>query len=473
MMLKKGLMNMFSLLMAVLSVLHLSCGRQSGPPKQDNTPPTVISFTPNTGPIKINESISVTFSEPVDEKTIAFSLNALKVGGSVSVPCTMKYSGTTAIFTPDYALDYSTTYNAKVGSGFADLSGNASTNETIWSFLTDVNPDTTPPRVVNIQPFYRKTDVSTTSVISIQFSEPVDMTTISKQTIKLLDAGAGKYVDYATLSYNEETMAATFKPNTLDYNKVYNVFVTTGVKDLAGLAMTVDFVSSFTTVTTSASNDITPPSITSAFPINNALNVNVNAPIGVIFSEPIDASTILPINFIVSEGSTIVTGSLRHVGKMAIFTPDNPLKYSTSYNVIITKDVTDLAGNSLSSDYTWSFMTGAQVPDTEQPSVLFTFPSDPQNNVPVYQQIVALFSEKMLQSSITQTTFELFEIQGQTLNRVTGLVITSGAMAIFTPSNPLRNSTFYTVTILKEVADLAGNEMGADYTNWSFTTEPQ
>ena len=63
----------------------------------DTTPPSVISNTPGIGAtdVSVNTSLNVTFSEAVDQSTITFVLSA----GSATVPCTMSYSGTTAIFT--------------------------------------------------------------------------------------------------------------------------------------------------------------------------------------------------------------------------------------------------------------------------------------------------------------------------------------------------------------------------------------
>lgn len=467
MVLKKSLTNVFPLLVAVLSVLHLSCGRQSEPPKQDNTPPAVTSFIPgNTETnVQINKSISVTFSEPVDEKTIAFSLVAMKTGGSALVPWTMSYNGTTATFTPDHALEYGTTYNAKVGSGVRDLSGNAMTSETVWSFLTGQNPDTTPPRVVDIQPSRGKKGVSTNSAISIMFSEPMEPATISSQTIKISNVNGDVGGD---VSYNGATAAATFTPIFgLSHNTDYTVTVT-NVQDLAKNAMTDAFTSSFKTCTSGA-DDVTPPFITSVFPLNNALNVDVNAPISVVFSEPMNAATITPVHFIVSEGTTSVTvfGDLKYVGTTALFTPSTSLKYSTTYTVTIPMAVTDLAGNGMSADYISSFTTDTSSPDTVRPFVLFTYPSNNQNTVPVFNQVLALFSEKMLASSITPTTFVLYNPNG---TPVPGYVTVSGASAFLTPALPLAFLTTYTAVINSGVTDIAGNPLNSNGHTWSFKT---
>ncbi len=51
------------------------------------------------------------------------------------------------------------------------------------------------------------------------------------------------------------------------------------------------------------------------------------------------------------------TGSV--VGNTATFTPDAALADNTVYTATVTTAVTDLAGNHLAADYTWSFTTAA------------------------------------------------------------------------------------------------------------------
>jgi predicted small lipoprotein YifL/methionine-rich copper-binding protein CopC len=101
----------------------------------DMTAPYVTATTPGdqaTG-VAVNTAPSVTFSEPVDQATITFTLSA----GGVTVPGTMSYSGTTAIFTPASNLRKNTTkYTAQVSAGVRDLAGNSMQNDYVWTFST-------------------------------------------------------------------------------------------------------------------------------------------------------------------------------------------------------------------------------------------------------------------------------------------------------------------------------------------------
>jgi hypothetical protein len=129
--------------------------------------------------------------------------------------------------------------------------------------------------------------------------------------------------------------------------------------------------------------------------------------------------------------------------------------------------VTDLAGNGMSTDYISSFTTGTSAPDAVQPSVLLTFPSNNQDNVPVFNQVITLFSEKMLASSITPTTFVLYDPNG---TPVPGQVTVSGATAFFTPALPLAFLANYTAVINSGVTDIAGNPLNSNGYTWSFKT---
>ncbi len=101
---------------------------------QDAAPPSVTATNPAAGGsnVGVNAAISTTFSEPVDQASIAFSLSA----GGIPVSCNQSYSGTTAIFSPQNMLAYSTQYTATVSAGLRDLAGNAMTADYSWKFTT-------------------------------------------------------------------------------------------------------------------------------------------------------------------------------------------------------------------------------------------------------------------------------------------------------------------------------------------------
>ena len=217
---------------------YLSSFSTGTAPAPGATPPSVVATTPGKGRIDVqpDAAISITLSAPVDPKTIVFTLSA----GSTTVPCTMSYSGATAVFTPSISLAYGTQYTATVSAGVRDLAGNAMPNDYSWSFSTIAASDGTPPVVTATTPAAGATHVALNTASRVTFSEPVDPTTI------VFTLSAGSATVPVTMSYSNAT--AIFTPSSaLKKDTQYTARVSAGVKDLAGNAMSKDYSWNFTT----------------------------------------------------------------------------------------------------------------------------------------------------------------------------------------------------------------------------------
>jgi hypothetical protein len=164
------------------------------------------------------------------------------------------------------------------------------------------------------------------------------------------------------------------------------------------------------------------------------------------------------------QGATPVPGVVTYVGTVATFNPTSDLTPNTVVTATITTGATDLAGNALAANKTWSFTTGATA-DTTAPTVSSTIPADTATGVAINQNITATFSEAMDPTTITSTTFTV--MQGAT--PVPGVVTYVGTVATFNPTSDLTPNTVVTATITTGVTDLAGNALAANKT-WSFTT---
>lgn len=103
--------------------------------------------------------------------------------------------------------------------------------------------------------------------------------------------------------------------------------------------------------------DAIPPSVISTSPASNATGVAVNTSISAIFSEAMDSSTITTDTFTVSADGNNISGTVSYSDNTATFQPSSNLSNSTSYTAKITTSVRDIAGNSMASDYSWSFTT--------------------------------------------------------------------------------------------------------------------
>ena len=422
------------------------------------TPPAVNSTNPVNAAtsVPINQKIAATFSEAMDATTITASTFTL-MQGTTAISGFVSYSGTTAMFAPSSMLAPNTIYTVTVTTGAKDLSGNALANNYVWSFTTGAAAIVTPPTVSSTNPLNNATNVALNQKVAATFSTTMDASTITTATFTLMQ---GTSFVAGTVSYSGTT--ATFAPGSnLAPNTVYTATITTGAKDLASNALAMNYVWSFTT---GAAAVITPPSVSYTDPVNAAISVPLNQKIAATFSTTMDATTLSASTFILTQGTTSVSGFVSYSGTTATFAPASNLAPNTAYTVTITTGAKDLAGNALATNYIWSFITGAAVVVTP-PTVISTSPINTATGVALNQKVAATFSTSMDASTIQTSTFQL--MQGTT--SVTGFITYSGTIATFTPASNLAPNTVYTATITTGTKDLAGNALATNYV-WSFTT---
>jgi hypothetical protein len=206
----------------------------------------------------------------------------------------------------------------------------------------------------------------------------------------------------------------------------------------------------------SPDKDTVKPTVTSTVSVNTAIGVSLNSASTANFSEEMDPLTISSATFTLKQEATTVPGVVTYTGLSAKFTPGENLSPNKLYTATITSGVQDLSGNSLASNYVWTFTTGS-VADIIAPTILSTDPLNNESDVALNKVITISFNEALDPSSVNSTTITLK--QGTT--SVKGLVTNSGKMATFKPSDILSANTSYTVTISTGVKDLAGNLIAA------------
>jgi hypothetical protein len=313
------------------------------------------------------------------------------------------------------------------------------------------------PTVTSTNPVNKATSITLNSKVSANFSVVMDSSTITNASFTLQH---GTTMVAGTQGYTGKT--ATFTPSVnLTPGTIYSAKISIAAKDYSGQTLEKDYLWSFTT---SGTRDSTSPSVTLIDPSNNLIGVSPTKSIVATFSESMDPSSITSQTFVLKQGSTSISGTVTHTSTTATFTPTSALGYNKVYTGTITTGVKDLAENSLSTNYAFSFTT-MLTPDIIAPTVNST---DPLNNATgvLNSKVVAItFSEAMDISTISASTFTL--MQGTT--PVTGTVSYSGVIATFTPSNSLVAGMTYTATITTGAKDLAGNALAAN-TVWSFTT---
>jgi hypothetical protein len=417
----------------------------------DSTRPLVESTLPAsdaTG-VSVNATVSTTFSEDMNTASVvaAFTL----MDGLVPIPGMTTVVGDTATFTPDDPLSDDTLYMARFSTAATDVAGNALANDYNWSFRTLLN---SPPTVSSTTPAPGAMGVALNTSVTAVFSE--DMAPGSIVGAFTLNDGPTPVLGVVMLVGN----TATFTPDDpLDEGTVYTASISTGVTDLAGLALASANTWMFTTI------DLARPTVESTAPAIGATGVPTSTMVSATFSESMAPAATMGA-FTLLDGLVPVLGVVTVVGDTLTFVPDNPLDEDTLYSAVISIAATDVAGNALLAPFPWTFTTG----DETDPLVLNTNPSDMDLQVALNKTITATFDEDLDGSTVTSSTFTL-NGPGPGPSTVNGMVgyTALGRVASFNPDSDLQMNTLYTARITTSVEDAAGNSLVQDEV-WSFTT---
>ncbi|MGO8757563.1 MAG: Ig-like domain-containing protein [Terracidiphilus sp.] len=107
--------------------------------------PTVTSTVPSSGATGVNVGNALTagFSIPMDSSTITATTFTLATAGGTSVSGSVAYNtGTsTATFTPNSSLAYSTSYTATITTGAKSANEAPLASNYVWTFTTGANPN--------------------------------------------------------------------------------------------------------------------------------------------------------------------------------------------------------------------------------------------------------------------------------------------------------------------------------------------
>jgi Ice-binding-like/Bacterial Ig-like domain len=221
------------------------------------------------------------------------------------------------------------------------------------------NPGTTPPTVISVEPPNGSAGVCPNTIVTATFSKAMNPATINDTTFLL--AGPGTTAVAGVVTYDAPSNTATFTPSSALAipTVLYTATITTGAKDTFGNALASDFVWTFTTGTTTCLTG--PPTVISVTPPDLSAGICPNTVVVATFSEAMNPATINSTTFLLAAGSTPVAGAVTYdaPSHVATFTPTNPLALSTHYTATITTGAQNLSGNSLASNFVWSFDTSA------------------------------------------------------------------------------------------------------------------
>jgi hypothetical protein len=206
--------------------------------------------------------------------------------------------------------------------------------------------------------------------------------------------------------------------------------------------------------------DSEPPQVIDVHPGNGEQGVVLDAEIRMTFSETMNEISVEEA-FSYTDGISIFSqshGTFTWNGNTTIFTPHALFSFDTGYTVTLSSLASDINGNSITADFSWSFQT--QI-DNIPPEIEGTVPMG--EYVSVTTAISITFNEGMDKFSVEEA-FILTPF-------INGTFRWQGNTVTFTPSSSLLFGTEYYVTIGIEAMDVLGNALDFPY-QFSFTTEP-
>ena len=346
---------------------------------QDTTAPSITATTPAADAAGANRDadITATFSEAIDPATVGTSTFQLRDPAGNVVPGTVTYNAAArrAALNPSSALAAGTRYTATITGGpggVADMAGNRLAGDHTWGFRT-AGENTSAPIVTGSSPTADATGAVIDANVTVAFSEAMDPASITSSTIELRD-GAGNLVA-ANVGYDAATTTAVIDPNQpLAVATKHTVIVkggAGGVRDATGVPLQANFSSSFTT----AGPDSAPPVVTGTWPTRDAADFGVEANIAAIFSEAMAPGSINATTVQLRDASgNLVNAVITYDPgtKSAVIDPAASLVYSAEYTVTLdggAGGVTDVAGNAMVEEYSWTFATIARTGTRANPNI--------------------------------------------------------------------------------------------------------
>jgi RHS repeat-associated protein len=430
-----------------------------------STLPAVVQVQPAnlaTG-VPENGRVVVRLAQAVQPSVIVAGTLTLSQGStSITGTVTLSNDGLSITFAPSQNLAASTNYSVAV----TNVAGGQNTPEFQSTFTTGSTTDTTNPQIVLTSPQSGNTNFPTSAPIVAQFTKPMDPATLTPQNFTVYDDTAGVYLS-ATVEVNATGTIATFVPQQpLGVGREFQAYLSSSIEDTSGNSLTGS-ATEFG-FTTAFSPDTTQPQLLGISPSNGATNVPTNGLIVLGFSKPIDPIS-LTNGFQVQSGGQPVAGgvAMSNGNELLTFTPTGGLTASTTYNVTVSSQVTDIGGLALSNPATYSFVTGTTT-NTNTPKVSVASPVSYATGVPTNSQIQLEFNEPIDPLTVTSTTFELIPSGTSTYAPGTIAVSSNGLIATFTPTIPFYPSSTYLVIASNGITDVAGNPLQY-YETYLFT----
>jgi hypothetical protein len=372
--------------------------------------PTVIAVSPaccNSSTMPTNGEIDIQYSLPIDATTLSGNVY-LNTGPSTPSFTVSLASPNVVRITPSSPWTASTQYGFCTNSSVKGTNGVAATNYCWLTYFTTTTGTDTTSGTVTIGPPNGSVNVGTNAYIRLQFSKPVDRTTINSTNVAITTGGNPIPGTWSFNYSGTDLYGVNFSPvNPLPPSSTIQVAVN-GLLDYAGNL----FSEPTAQFTTAALPDYTNPSVSVDFPYWQT-GIGTNASFTCLYSEPMDPSSITSAGTYVwsysANARVPVTYTFASDLMAVTMTPTSALAANSQFNYYCGGAI-DLTGNT-QNNTSDGFYTGSG-PVTTGPTLVYANPPNGYTNVPLNtnngpwygSSLGLLFSEPVAQNSLGSIT---------------------------------------------------------------------
>ena len=344
--------------------------------------PTVVTIHPADGSaaISVTTPITVRFSKQMAKASVEQGFSLYDKYGNV-VPGQFTWSGTiypydTVTFSPAKPLKYGRAYEITISGECKDaieqypLGGYWTNVES--HFWTELRPeDHTNPEIVSVYPPEGQAKKLLLPLIGAVLSKPIDPITVTTSNVILSGPGV---IGYRVKLLPGPTRIQVLPYRPLEPQATYTVVLTTGVRDTNGNPLPEQYQWSFN----SGQGDTTPPHVTQTIPEDGASYVSPESSQTIYFSESIDPVTVNYRTVKVYDDTTGTEQAFR-LNKQELNDENGDRTYlqirplfgsrwneSHTYRVTLSSNITDISGNFLENQYTYTFNVVSHVSSAPQ-----------------------------------------------------------------------------------------------------------
>lgn len=299
-------------------------------------PPTLVSTVPAAGAtgVSLDATLELTFSRAMD-------VGSLVVTTSPDLTfAPLAWTGSTSVvFTPTEPLSEGVAYHVTVSARATD--GQPLAGATQFAFTTV----SLPPSVAYTSPSDGATNVPPSTMVTLAFSRPMNRASVESAFLSTPQLNCA-------WAWNAEGSEATCAPaTTLVLSMHYQMRLLTSARAIDGQPLSEALAFSFDT---GAAGDTEAPTVLFVKPGEGERGVARDSTIHVVFSEPMDKSSVRAALRIINPATSgVLTWNLN--GTEVTFNPASDFAYGTQVTWVVQTGAKDLAGNALAAAVTHTF----------------------------------------------------------------------------------------------------------------------